>query len=83
MGLGPEGVSIDEVWHRDGARREFTGAVTHLIVSGDSSREVLERTIHFKPNAEDWHVSFADDAIGSEALRHFGILVFDCYLVML
>ena len=53
MGLGPEGVGIGEVWHRDGAGQEFTGAITHLIVSEDSGGEVLERTIHFKPNEEN------------------------------
>jgi hypothetical protein len=73
--LSSERANANKLWHRDGARREFTEAVGHLIVGEASSREVAERTIRCDHDEENGHTPFVDDVMDSEALRSFDTLV--------
>jgi hypothetical protein len=81
--LSSERANANKLWHRDGARREFTEAVGHLIVGEASSGEVVERTIRcdHDHNEENGHTPFVDDVMDSEALRSFDTLVLESYLV--
>ena len=81
--LRSERADANKLWRRDGARQEFTEAITHLIVGLGPGRKVRERSIRFELEEEDWHTSFADDVIDSKVLRSFDTFVLGCYLVVL
>jgi hypothetical protein len=79
--LNSEGADANKLWHRDGARREFTEAVAHLIVGEASSGEVVERTIRCNLDEENGHTPLVEDEMDSDVLRSFDTLVLGSYLV--